>query len=137
MELEQHHVFKFLHLKGLKLGDIAVELSSLYGQDAYARSRIKHWLHQLRLGRKNLTTQDVSGDRLSTIPTVAHCEGSHAGQRRGSIKVVSPADSCILSLSLRISRGLSQPFSAGKSWGGHIGCSEAIYPNYDPVTPCE
>jgi hypothetical protein len=61
MEVEQRHIIKFLHLKGLKLGDIALDLSSLYGGDAYSRSSIEYWLHQLRLGRKYLMTQRVSG----------------------------------------------------------------------------
>jgi hypothetical protein len=34
MEVEQRCIIKFLHLKGLKLGDIVVELSILYGEDA-------------------------------------------------------------------------------------------------------
>jgi hypothetical protein len=42
MELEQLHIIKFVYLKGLKLGDIAVELSSLDDQDAYAKLSIKY-----------------------------------------------------------------------------------------------
>jgi hypothetical protein len=61
MELEQRHTIKFLHLKGPKLRDIVVKLSSLYGQDAYVRSSIKYWLHQLRMRRKDFTTQHVGG----------------------------------------------------------------------------
>jgi hypothetical protein len=61
MEVEQRCIIKFLHLKGLKLGDILVELSTLYGEDAYTRPSIKYWLHQLKLGRTNLTTQHVGG----------------------------------------------------------------------------
>jgi hypothetical protein len=61
MELEQHHIIKFLHLTDLKLGDIVVELSSLSGKDAHTRSSIKYWLHQLRLGRIDLTTQHAGG----------------------------------------------------------------------------
>jgi hypothetical protein len=59
MEVEQRCIIKFLHLKGPKLGDIVVELSTLYGDDAYTRSSIKYWLHQLKLGRTDLTTQRV------------------------------------------------------------------------------
>jgi hypothetical protein len=59
MEFEQHHILKFLHFKDRKLGDIAVELFNPYGQDAYTGSSIKYWLHQLRLGRKDLTAQHV------------------------------------------------------------------------------
>jgi hypothetical protein len=38
-----------------------VELSTLYGEDAYTRPSIKYWLHQLKLGRTDLTTQHVGG----------------------------------------------------------------------------
>jgi hypothetical protein len=61
MEVEQRCIIKFLHLKGLKLGDIVVELSTLYGEDAYTRPSLKDWLHQLKLGRTDLTTQHVGG----------------------------------------------------------------------------
>jgi hypothetical protein len=61
MELEQHHIIKFLNIKGLKLGYIAVELSSLDGQDAYTRSSLKYCLHEHRLGRKDVTTWDANG----------------------------------------------------------------------------
>jgi hypothetical protein len=61
MELEQRHIIKFLHLKGLKLDDLVTELSDMYGQDAYAKPSIKYELHQLRLGRNNLTTQHMGG----------------------------------------------------------------------------
>jgi hypothetical protein len=61
MELEQRHMIKFLHLKGLKLQEIATELSSAYGQNAHARRNIKYWLHQIKLGRTDLQTQHVRG----------------------------------------------------------------------------
>jgi hypothetical protein len=60
-EVEQRCIIKFLHLKDLKLGDIVVELSTLYGEDAYTRPSIKYWRHQLKLGRTDLTTQHVGG----------------------------------------------------------------------------
>jgi hypothetical protein len=61
MELEQRNIIKFLHLKGPKLGDITVELSSVHGQDVSTRSSIKYWLHRLRPGRKDLTIQHIGG----------------------------------------------------------------------------
>jgi hypothetical protein len=64
MQLEQRHVIKLLDLQGIKLGDIAVKLSSLYAQNAYPRLSIKYCLHSLRLGRKDLTTQHVGGRPL-------------------------------------------------------------------------
>jgi hypothetical protein len=68
MKLEQRQVIKFLHLKGLKLDDIVTKLSNMYGQDVYAKSSIKQWLHQLRLGRKDLTHNIWAGQPPSTIP---------------------------------------------------------------------
>jgi hypothetical protein len=61
MALEQRHIIKLLQLTGLKLADIAVELSGQYSQDAHARSSTKYWLHRLRVGRKDLTAQHVGG----------------------------------------------------------------------------
>jgi hypothetical protein len=61
MEVEQRCIIKFLHLKSLKLGYIVVELSTRYAEDAYTRSSIKYWLHQLKLERTDLTTQHVGG----------------------------------------------------------------------------
>jgi hypothetical protein len=61
MEVEQRCIIKFLHLKGLELGEIVVKLSTLYGEDAYTRPNIKYWLHLLKLGKTDLTTQHVGG----------------------------------------------------------------------------
>jgi hypothetical protein len=61
MELEQRHIIKFLHHKGLKLDNVVTELPDMYGQDACAKLSIKYWFHQLRLGRKDLTTQLLGG----------------------------------------------------------------------------
>jgi hypothetical protein len=61
MEVEQRCIINFRHLKGLKLGDIVVEHSTLYEEDAYTRPSIKYGLHQLNLGRTDLTTQRVGG----------------------------------------------------------------------------
>jgi hypothetical protein len=62
MDLEERHVIKFLHLKGLKLEAIAAELADAYGQDAYTKPSIKYWVHQIKLGRTDLTTQHI-GER--------------------------------------------------------------------------
>jgi hypothetical protein len=61
MDLEQYHVIQFLDRKGLKLEPIAAELLSTYEQDAYERSSIKYWMHQLKLGRTDLKTLYVGG----------------------------------------------------------------------------
>jgi hypothetical protein len=59
MELEQRHFIKFLHVKGLKLGEIAMELSDIYSRDAHALPSIRYRLHQIKLGGANLQGQHV------------------------------------------------------------------------------
>jgi hypothetical protein len=61
MDLEERHVIKFLHLKGLKLEAIAADLADAYGQDAYTKLSIKYWVHQIELGRTDLTTEHIGG----------------------------------------------------------------------------
>jgi hypothetical protein len=61
MELEQRHIIKFVHIKGLKLGGIAQELSSAYGPDLYTPPSIQYWLHEIKLGRTDLGTQHAGG----------------------------------------------------------------------------
>jgi hypothetical protein len=61
MEVGQRCIIKFLHFKGLKLGDIVMKLSTLYGEDAYPQPSMKYWLQQLQLGRTDFTTQHVGG----------------------------------------------------------------------------
>jgi hypothetical protein len=45
MYLEQRNIIKFLRIKGLKLGEIAQEVSSAYDPDAHTPPSIKYWLH--------------------------------------------------------------------------------------------
>jgi DNA-binding transcriptional MerR regulator len=61
MDLEQRHIIKFLRIKGLKLGEIAKELSNAHGPDAHTRPSIKYWLHQIKIGRTDLRTQHAGG----------------------------------------------------------------------------
>jgi hypothetical protein len=61
MYREQRHIIKFLHIKGLKLGEIAQELSGTYDPDAHTPPSIKYWLHQIMLGRTDLRTQRAGG----------------------------------------------------------------------------
>jgi DUF1365 family protein len=42
MELNQRHAITFLHVKGLKLDEIAAELSNTYGRDTYVLPSIKY-----------------------------------------------------------------------------------------------
>jgi hypothetical protein len=60
MKLEQRHVIKFLHAKGLKLEKIASELSNADGADAYAPPTIKYSLHQIKLRKTDIQTYRVS-----------------------------------------------------------------------------
>jgi hypothetical protein len=64
MDLEQRHVIRFLHLKGLKLDVIAVKFVDTYGQDAYAKPSIKYSIHQIKLGRIDLTSQHSGGQPM-------------------------------------------------------------------------
>jgi hypothetical protein len=61
MDLEQRHIIKFLRIEGLKLGEIAPELSSAYGPDAYTPPSLKYWLHRVKFGRTNIRTQHAGG----------------------------------------------------------------------------
>jgi hypothetical protein len=61
MDLEQHHIIMFLRVKGLKHGEIAKELSRAHSPDAHSPASIKYWLHQIKLGRVDLRTQQASG----------------------------------------------------------------------------
>jgi hypothetical protein len=46
-----------LRVEGLKLGEIAKELSSAYGANEYTRPSIKDWFQQIKLGTIDLRTQ--------------------------------------------------------------------------------
>jgi hypothetical protein len=63
MDLERHHIIKFLGIKSLKLGEIAKELLSVYGPDAYTPPSRKYWLRQVKVGRTDLRTQHAGGRR--------------------------------------------------------------------------
>jgi hypothetical protein len=80
MELQQRHIIKFLHLKDLKLDDIVTKLFDVYGQDVSAKPSIKYWLHPLRLGRKDLTTQHMGGR-----PTLGNTNNGILSILRGSL----------------------------------------------------
>jgi hypothetical protein len=57
MHVEQRHIIRFLGIKGLKLAEIAKDLSSAYGPDAYTPTSIKYWLHPTKLRRTDLRAQ--------------------------------------------------------------------------------
>jgi hypothetical protein len=59
--MEQRNIIKFLRNKGLKLLEIAQELSSAYDPDAHTPPSIKYWFHQIKLGRTHLRTQHAGG----------------------------------------------------------------------------
>jgi hypothetical protein len=61
VDLEQRHIIKFLHIKGLKLAEITKELSRVYGPDAHTPPSMKYWLYQIKPGRTDLRTQHAGG----------------------------------------------------------------------------
>jgi hypothetical protein len=67
MQLKQRHIIKLLHLRDLKLQEIATEPSSACGQDAYARQSIKNWLHQISSGELFSKRNTLVDDYLSTM----------------------------------------------------------------------
>jgi hypothetical protein len=68
MQLEQRHIIKLLHLRDLKLQEIATEPSSACGQDAYARQSIKYCLHQITSGELFSKRNTLVDDHPSTMP---------------------------------------------------------------------
>jgi hypothetical protein len=60
-ELEQPRIINFSHLNGLKLNEIAMELSKLSGRHACASPSKGHWLHPIKLWRIDLQTRRVGG----------------------------------------------------------------------------
>jgi hypothetical protein len=64
MDPEQRHMIKFLRIKGLKIGEMAKEISNTYCPDAYTPPSINYWLHQIKLGRTDLRTCHAGGRAL-------------------------------------------------------------------------
>jgi hypothetical protein len=44
-EIEQRYVIKFLYVKKFALDRIAAERASVYGEQAYAKKTVEHWIH--------------------------------------------------------------------------------------------
>jgi hypothetical protein len=61
MDLEQHHIIKFLGIKGLELGEIPKALSSVYDLHAYTPPSTKYGHYQIKLGRTDLRTKHAGG----------------------------------------------------------------------------
>jgi hypothetical protein len=60
-----------LEVKGLKLAEIAPELSNTYGRDAYASPSIKYWLHQIKLNDIDFKIISVLGKfQFSSVRTI-------------------------------------------------------------------
>jgi hypothetical protein len=64
MEPKQLHVLKLSHIKSLELDEIDMGLSNAYNRDVFAPPSIKHWPHQIKLGRTGLQIQHVGGRPL-------------------------------------------------------------------------
>jgi hypothetical protein len=69
-EVERRVIIKFLRFKGMKLVDIHHELTEIFGEEAYALTRVKYWIHQLKTGR-TIMTDDVRPGR----PSIHHVDG--------------------------------------------------------------
>jgi hypothetical protein len=65
MELDQHHIIKFLYIKDFKLNDITMKLSNLYKYDTYIKSNFKYEFHQFKFERIGWTYNMLIGDHLS------------------------------------------------------------------------
>jgi hypothetical protein len=61
MEIEQTSVMSYPHRKGMKLPMIVAELAAVYHEDALDESRMKSWLHEMKLHRSDLSDQPSSG----------------------------------------------------------------------------
>jgi hypothetical protein len=61
MDLQQRNIVKFLRVKGLRLGEIAKELSGAYGPDVYTPPSTKYWPHKIKLGTTDLRAQYAGG----------------------------------------------------------------------------
>jgi hypothetical protein len=70
MELEQRHIIKFLHLKGLKLRKIDAELSSPSGQDVPPRRALNIGFIRPSSGEPTCRRNMLANDHLSTILTL-------------------------------------------------------------------
>jgi hypothetical protein len=61
MEVEQRVIIKFLRFKGIKLHDIQHKLTLVFGEEVYALSSIKCWIHELKTGRTIMTDDPRPG----------------------------------------------------------------------------
>jgi hypothetical protein len=61
MEIGQRHAVSYLHRKGMKLPAIVAEPAAVYHEDAFDESRMKYWLHQIKLHRSHLSDRASSG----------------------------------------------------------------------------
>jgi hypothetical protein len=55
IEIEQRYVVSHLHRKGMKLPAVIAEPAAVYHEDAFDESRVKHWLHEIKLHRSDLS----------------------------------------------------------------------------------
>jgi hypothetical protein len=63
MEIEQRYVMSYFHRKEMKLAAIVAELAAVYHEDAFDETRVKYWLHKIKLHRSDLSDQPSSGQR--------------------------------------------------------------------------
>jgi hypothetical protein len=61
MEMEQRDVVSYLHRKGIKLPAIVAELAAVYDKDAFDGNKVKHWRHEIKFHRFDLSDRPSSG----------------------------------------------------------------------------
>jgi hypothetical protein len=55
MEIEERSGVGYLHCKGMKLPVIVAELAAVHHEDGFNESRVKYWLHEIKLHRSDLS----------------------------------------------------------------------------------
>jgi hypothetical protein len=61
MEIGQRSLVNYLHRKGMKLPAIVAEGAAVYHEDALDENRVKHWVHEIKLHRSDLSDRPSSG----------------------------------------------------------------------------
>jgi hypothetical protein len=60
IKIQQRYVVSYFHRKGMKLLAIVAELTTVYHKDAFDESRVKYWLHEIKLHRSDLSDRPSS-----------------------------------------------------------------------------
>jgi hypothetical protein len=66
-EIEQRYVLEFLCAKKFALDRIVAELTSVYEEQAYAKTAVEYWIHQVKLGRSDMEDEVRHSRRLTML----------------------------------------------------------------------